>query len=386
MPEKIKVAYLDYSHVFAGAERVLHTIISCIDRTKYEPILIFPYPMSHHVRYQDLDCKKIYLSDRLKWWMGSDRWKHPMRGTDFLARTIFGTKLSVVIKRENVNILHVNLLRPDSLMWLLPSRRKGLKIIGHFRSQAREWIPSKYVQACCDIILCVSDYSKSRLLSKGKHTKTITLYDSIDVDSLQSTLNRNEAKQKLGFPENSILFSSVGQLSKHKGHDNAIHAFARIASKFPNALLFIAGGGCREDLEDLKRIVLLYPDIKDRVRFSEKQLSNIADVYRASDITLSLTKVGEAFGLVPYESVWMGTPFIGPDKGAIKEFVKDKENGLIVDTECIDDIASNMEWALENPLLMEEMSKELLASIKTMLIPTIMTRKIESIYADLYKD
>lgn len=386
MPEKIKIGYLDYSHIFAGAERVLYTIISHIDKTKYEPILIYPYPMLHHERYQGLDCRKIYLANHIKWWMGGDRWKHPLRGTDFLARTIFGMKLSSVIKREKIDILHVNLLRPDSLMWLLPSHKRGVRIVGHFRSQSLEWVPSRRVQNCCRIILCVSDYSRSRLLSKGKYTETITLYDSIDIDSLHSELSRKEAKKRLGFPEDSILFSSVGQLSRHKGHDNAIHAFARIAAEFPNVQLFIAGGGNVSDLNDLKKIAVSYPELTGRVRFSEKQLSNIAEVYRASDITLSLTKVGEAFGLVPYESVWMGTPFIGPDKGAIKEFVKHKENGLIVDTENIDDIAANMKWALENPLLVADMSKNLLGSIQGKLVPSIMTRKIESVYADLCKD
>lgn len=386
MFEKIKVGYLDYSHVFAGAERVLCTIISHIDRTRYEPILICPYPMPHHERYQDFNCRKIYLANHIKWWMGGYRWKHPLRGTDFLARTIFGIKLSSVVKREKIDILHVNLLRPDSLMWLLPSYKRGVRIVGHFRSQSLEWVPSRRVQNCCRIILCVSDYSKSRLLSRGKYTETLTLYDSIDIDSLRSELSRKEAKKRLGFSEDSILFSSVGQLSRHKGHDNAIHAFARIAAEIPNAQLFIAGGGSVSELNYLKKIAASYPELTGRVCFSGKQLSNIAEVYRASDMTLSLTKVGEAFGLVPYESVWMGTPFIGPDKGAIKEFVRNKENGLIVDTENVDNIATNIKWALENPLLVADMLKNLLGSIQKKLLPSIMIRKIESVYADLCKD
>lgn len=386
MSEKIKVGYLDYSHIFAGAERVLYTIISHIDRTKYEPVLICPYPMPHHENYRDLDCRKIYLADGAKWWMGSERWKHPMRGTDFLARTIFGIKLSSVAKREKIDVIHVNLLRPDALMWLLPSKTRGLKIVGHFRSQELEWIPSGRVQRCCRIILCVSDFSRSRFLSKGKYVETVTLYDSIDIDWLQSKLSREEAKKKLGFAEDTVLFSSVGQLSRHKGHDNAIHAFARIAEEFPNAQLFIAGGGRPADLEYTKGVAASYPELSGRVRFSEKQLANIAEVYRASDMTLSLTKVGEGFGLVPYESVWMGTPFIGPDKGAIKEFVKHRENGLIVDTLNIDDIASNMRWALENPLSVAEMREKLHRTIEEKLTPSVMIGNIESVYANLCKD
>ena len=230
----INVAYLDYSHVFAGAEQVLYTIISNLDRSRFTPILIFPYSQNHHYRYGDLDCKKIYLNGGLKWWMGSDRWKHPLRGTDFLARTIWGFQLASVLKKKKVDILHVNLLRPDCLMWLLPVKKAGIKIVGHFRSQALEWIPSAKVQKCCDLVLCVSKYSRSRFLTKGDFVESKALYDSIDINKFCCELSKEEAKKKLGFSENVFLISSVGQLSRHKGHDNAILAFSKISCRTKN--------------------------------------------------------------------------------------------------------------------------------------------------------
>ena len=46
--ERVKVAFLDYSHIFAGAERVLCDMLANLDREKYEPILVFPFPREHH--------------------------------------------------------------------------------------------------------------------------------------------------------------------------------------------------------------------------------------------------------------------------------------------------------------------------------------------------
>lgn len=385
MSEKIKVAYLDYSHIFAGAERVLYTIISNINTSKFEPILVFPYPMPHQQEYNSLDCRKIHLARRLEWWMGSDRWKHPVRGMDFLMRSILGCRLARFLHREHVDILHVNLLRPDSLMWILPAKKLGIKVIGHFRSQALSWIPPKWVQQNCNLILCVSKYSQGRLLTKGEYTLTQVLYDSINVETFSIAKSRSTSKKELGFPVDCLLISSIGQLSRHKGHDNAIKAFAKIALSYPKALLYIAGGGSKDDLMYLKDIVAEYPVLYNRVIFSEKQLSNIVEVYNASDIVLSLTKVGEAFGLVPYEAALMDVPFIAPMFGAITEFITDGKNGLLVDTNDVDAIAAKMEWAITHKTECSQMIGRAKSLVLNKLTPNVMINQLQEVYQDWVK-
>lgn len=385
MKTRIKIAYLDYSHIFAGAERVLHTIIENINKQEFEPILVFPYPMPHHKDYDDLGCKKIYLNDELKWWMGSDRWKRPIRGTDFIMRTIMGVKLVNFLRKENVDILHVNLLRRDSLMWLLPSHLYGIKIIGHFRSHKADWVATKYTQKCCNLILCVSEFSKSIMSSKGIYTNVAVLYDSIEVRKFNCGLSKIEAKEKLGFDRNCHLISSVGQLSIRKGHDNAIRSFAKILNDYPKSILFIAGGGSNDELQKLKNLAKQL-NVESSVSFSEKQISNINEVYRASDLVLSLTKDGEAFGLVPYEAALLGTPFIAPQNGAIKEFVINKENGVLADSNDIDDIYRNIIWCLENESKLQKLLQKTKEVIKAKLLPNIMIMNIEEKYRFLLKN
>ena len=343
-------------------------------------MLVFPYPMEHHASYDSLDCPKFYLNAQLRWWMGSDRWKHPLRGTDMMARTLWGLQLANLLRQQQVDILHVNLLRPDALMWILPAKQLGIKVIGHFRSQATSWIPPTAVQHCCDLILCVSEFSKSRLLTKGQHTETKALYDSINVDIFHTDTTVEEAKRKLGIPVDHYLLLSIGQLSRHKGHDHAIHAFAKVASRFPKSSLYIAGGGSSEDLNYLKEIVSTYPVLQHRVFFSERQVPNVVDVYRAADLVLSLTKVGEAFGLVPYEAALMGVPFIAPEFGAVKEFIQDGVNGLLVDTNNIDAIADKIQWAMEHPESCLAMNQKVRQVIQEQLTPSVMCRRLEKEY------
>lgn len=382
-----KIAYLDYSNIYAGAERVLATIIGGLDRHNYEPILIMPYPMEHQRKYNDLDCKKIYLASGLKWWMGSSRWRHPLRGTDFLYRSIMGNRLVHVLKREKIKLLHVNLLRPDSLMWIQAAKQADIKIIGHFRSHSVDWVAPARTQECCDIIICVSDFAQSKIIEKGRYAPTKVIYDSVDIDFFSNNISRKEAKKTLGFPEDCILISSIGQLSLRKGHDNAIKAFANIANTFPKAILYIAGGGEQDELLYLKNLASsLSKSVQGRIRFSEYQISDIRTVYSASDLVLTLSKDGEAFGLVPYESALMDVPFIAPEIGAVKEFVENGKNGLLIDSNNIEHIIDKIEWALNNSEACHKMVQNLKMTVQNNLNPNVMCRNLEKIYQDLINE
>lgn len=382
MPKR-KVAFLDYSHVFAGAERVLYNMIAHIDREKYEPVLIFPYPEDHQSRYENLECEKIYLADGKKWWMGSDRWKNPLKGTDFLKRAEFGRRLAHVINKNNIDILDVNLMRVDVQMWVWASRKyTHAKIVGHYRSQEQEWVAPRKGQILFDVIACVSAFSKIRFQLKGKFVRAEVLYDSVDVDVMKSSLTKSEAKKALGYDDSTRLLISVGQLSKHKGHDTAIKAFAAIANKYPDARLLIAGGGA-PDLVKYYRDLAADLGVTDRVSVPGVQLANIQDIYRAADLTLSLTKVGEGFGLVPYESSLIGTPFIAPCFGAVIEFVKDGETGLLVDTNNLDAVVHKVRQALDHPAETDVMVEKLNQIIHEKLRPEVLAQNLDKLYESI---
>jgi len=383
MKNKTTVAFLDYSHVFAGAERVLYNVIVHLDRSQYEPILVFPYPLEHQKRYEALDCEKVYLADSLKWWMGSDRWKRPLKGTDFLKRFEFGRRLANLVKKKDIDILDVNLMRSDVKMWIWATRKlTSAKIVGHYRSQSQDWVAPADAQRLFDVIACVSEFSRMRFQLKGNFVRSEVLYDSVDVDIMKCDKTQKQAKEQLGYREDDILLASVGQLSMHKGHDTAIRALARVAREFPTVRLLIAGGGGNTSPEYFRQLA---DDlgVVDRVSIPGKQFSDIQTIYRAADLTLSLTKVGEGFGLVPYESALIGTPFIAPSFGAVKEFVIDGESGLLVDTNDLNAVTEKIKYALNHKDIVEEMINRLKYIINDRLRPAVLADNIGRLYESL---
>ena len=221
-----------------------------------------------------------------------------------------------------------------------------------------------------------------RFRLKGDFTRSVVLYDSVDVDIMKCGKTTEDAKKSLGYDKATRLIVSVGQLSIHKGHDTAIRAFARLTDKYPSARLLIAGGGDSEIVNYYKQLANEF-GVKDKVAIPGKQLSDIQTIYRAADLTLSLTKVGEAFGLVPYESALIGTPFIAPSFGAICEFVSDMKTGLLVDTNNLDAVTAKIKYALDNPAETLKMVQQLQSIINQHLRPEVLASNLDKLYSDL---
>lgn len=131
---------------------------------------------------------------------------------------------------------------------------------------------------------------------------------------------------------------------------------------------------------DYYRSIIREEGVSDKVVMTGKQIADIQTVYRASDLTLTLTKVGEGFGLVPYESALLGTPFIAPEFGAVTEFVKDMDNGLLVDTNHIDAIAEKMRWVLSHPDDAQSMVCNLRKLIHKELTPQRLAENLDKTY------
>ena len=100
---------------------------------------------------------------------------------------------------------------------------------------------------------------------------------------------------------------------------------------------------------------------------------------------MSLTKEGEAFGLVPYEAALCGTPVIAPNRGAITELLHDGQSSIFVDTTDVDAIAKKILWALNNLNECSNIVNETQVVIGNKLTPTVMTSKLMALYSELSK-
>ncbi|MGB9801035.1 MAG: glycosyltransferase family 4 protein [Thermanaerothrix sp.] len=154
-------------------------------------------------------------------------------------------------------------------------------------------------------------------------------------------------------PRKKVILS-VGALTKIKGGDLLIEAFAQIHTYLEGyKLIFIGEGAFRECLES--RVKEL--GLRDKVIFTG-QLSRQEVAYwmREAEIFV-LPSRSEGLGVVFLEALASGTPCIGTDVGGIPDILT-PEVGILCPPEDPTSLAEAILFLLNNPVHLQEMRKK----------------------------
>ncbi len=128
---------------------------------------------------------------------------------------------------------------------------------------------------------------------------------------------RQDARTRLGWPDDRYIVLCVRRLARRMGIDVLIEAAARARTVIRNLLVLIAGTGhaseilksqvARAGLDDTVRFLGFVPD------------ADLPMAYAASDLTVVPSVALEGFGLVIVESLASGTPAIATPVGGMPE-------------------------------------------------------------------
>ena len=144
--------------------------------------------------------------------------------------------------------------------------------------------------------------------------------------------NPIEVKKQQGTKPKGNGFLFVGRLSKNKGLNDLIETFAIVKKEIPKVKLRIVGGDFDLSRQELEKKVLklgLEKNIEILGHVSGKELERN---YTASGISVSASKY-EGFGISSVEAMSKGLIPILNDIRPFRAFVKDGENGFVVDFE-----------------------------------------------------
>lgn len=120
----------------------------------------------------------------------------------------------------------------------------------------------------------------------------------------------------------------VGRLSREKGVDTLLQAFAAVRAQLPTTTLTIVGDGpSRTELEGLCRTLAL----DGAVRFTGHLPRAEAETIAASAwVQVVPSRWAEPFGIVAAEAMMRGTAVVATDSGGLAELVQPGETGVRV--------------------------------------------------------
>lgn len=136
---------------------------------------------------------------------------------------------------------------------------------------------------------------------------------------------------------NKILF--VGRDFKRKGGDLTVQAFRLLKKRIPGAELYLAGPAVNPVGDTAEAEGIFY--------LGEQNGEQIRKLYNKCDVFCMPSRF-EAYGLVFAEALAFGLPCIARNAFAMREFIRDGENGYLVESDDAEALAVKMEMALQN--------------------------------------
>jgi glycosyltransferase involved in cell wall biosynthesis len=127
----------------------------------------------------------------------------------------------------------------------------------------------------------------------------------------------------------------VGTLERIKGFDSLVEAWRIVAARMPDAALRIVGNGRLAPLA--AGLVSSFPG---RVAWDEQLAASEVAAAMDSSWTLVLPSRSEGLGRVLIEAACRGRALIGGDRGGIPDVVHPGENGLLVQPDDVEGLAS----------------------------------------------
>ncbi len=233
-------------------------------------------------------------------------------------------KIHKAISKFQPDIILSYWLHPDGEVAVKAAREHGIPVVvmtggsdillltkNHRRKRA---IKSVLEQA--DGVITVSNDIMKAVKNLDIHPEKINIvYRGVD-QNLFTPGNQQEARQRLGLPQDRKIIVSVGRLEPVKGHSVLLDACLKISKQGPPFTCYVLGNGSLETA--LKQKTKEYGLGEFFQLTGSQQQSRLADWYRAADVIV-LPSLSEGIPNVLLEAISCGKNFVASHVGGIPE-------------------------------------------------------------------
>ncbi|TVZ51103.1 N-acetyl-alpha-D-glucosaminyl L-malate synthase BshA [Dokdonia sp. Hel_I_53] len=270
------------------------------------------------------------------------------------------SKLVKIIKKENIDILHVHYAIPHAYAGYMAKeilKQEGIYIpmVTTLHGTDITLVGSHpfYRPAVSfsinnsDIVTSVSESLKQDTLRLFEITKEIDVVPNfIDFTSVDNSFT--DCQRDLMANENERIVTHISNFRKVKRISDVIDVFYRLQLEIPSKLLMVGEGPEREHAEE--QVSLL--GIEDKVKFLGNS-NEIDKILCFSDLFL-LPSEAESFGLAALEAMVNRVPVISSNAGGIPEVNIDGVTGYLSNVGNIADMAQNAIRILQDDIVLEK--------------------------------
>ena len=208
----------------------------------------------------------------------------------------------------------------------------------------------KYFYRTADVVTILTKRDE-KILGK-KIPQKVVVYNPLSFPLLQKITHRRK----------NIL--CVGRLDVWhvKGFDIIINIWAKLAGKYPDWMLEIAGDGDIQAENYIKKLIF-DNNLEGRVNLLG-QIKDIVNCYQQSSIFALPSRV-EGFPMVLMEAMSQGCASVAFSiEGASKEMILNPDAGFVVEDGDVNSFSEKLELLMNSPVLLREMSNNAIAEVE----------------------
>jgi glycosyltransferase involved in cell wall biosynthesis len=336
----IKIVHVITGLEADGAETVLYTIASRMDRSRFENeviSLIEPGPMKARLESAGIRVQSLSMK----------------RGS---SNPIDLFRLTALLKKSQANLVHTWMYHADLLggiaarlagkpvVWgihhssLDPGQNKRLTIwTARVCEVLSPWVPKR--------IVCCSEASRITHIDFGYDgDKMEVIPNGFDLRAFHPDAEaRTSLRTELGLTENIPLIGMAGRFHVQKGHRNFIKAAAKLHARRPEAHFVLCGAEVDASNSALNEWIALAGNGLAKVCHLLGRRNDMNRIFAALDIATSAS-LSEAFPMAVGEAMACGTPCVVTDVGDSARIVGN--TGRVVPAENPQALADAWEFLL----------------------------------------
>ncbi|MCW3083762.1 MAG: hypothetical protein JWP12_1128 [Bacteroidetes bacterium] len=298
-------------------------------------------------------------------------------------------KIVSILRKEKPQIVHTHLFEA-SIIGLTAAKLCGIKKRIHTRHHSdsnRVYVPKavkydRFINKQATDIIAISK-NVADVLTNDEHVpsqKVHTIYHGLELSATENISSERIKKLRSIYnPDNRRPV--IGVISRYihlKGIQYIIPAFKELLQTHPHALLVLANAKGNYSGEIKKMLATLPPGSYCEIEFEKDlfALYKLFDVY----VHAPITQTCEAFGQTYIEALAAGTPSVFTLSGIASEFIKNRENALVVDYRSSSQILSACLELLQNHELADSITSKGKADIHALFSIQKMIASLESLY------
>lgn len=286
-----------------------------------------------------------------------------------------------LIRRERIDLVHSHLYHAN-LYGRLAARKAGVPAVAsvhntYTRHKLHRQLVNWYLGRHTAAIIAGSEEIKRDVVRYDHVPESLVeiIPNSVDLTRSHSTLSREQARERLGVPENAIVLGTVGRLEEQKGHRYLIEALALLRKRGMDAILLLVGEG-REGPALTALTASL--GVEQQVMFLGTR-SDLGDLFRAMDLFV-MPSLWEGLSLAMLSAMAAGLPVVATSVGGVQQVLGSDEYGFSVPPGDAAVLASRIEGCFANPEEMVRMGKKGQRRVRENYSDEAMVSKLQTVY------